>query len=182
MTSSFGGRLLHRESKEFKGNYMETRGEQKTNETATGVDSTKGANPLLKLIETVDPSDTAKMDEIDKAVEQYLQQKTLKFEDIERYRDDEAGFIWFEYERLGNIVVDDPENPIRVQGTAYTRSRDALKAIRPEGAFFRIESDGLVEFRPKEYKGGFLMEARAATEELAELHAILQAISHDRNQ
>lgn len=66
----------------------------------------------------------------------------------------------------------------------YTTSRDALKAIRPE------------RFRPIEYyyghyrapvqafywcANGKKVEGLGATEELAELHAIIQAIEYERN-
>lgn len=119
------------------------------------------ADTILKMIEAVDPTDTAKLDAIN------------------------ARF--FEWSRLhsnkGNWDV--------------TRSRDALKAIRPYGWRFEVMSgiagtpfwasyekprpqpDGTI-FRglnDAEFFGNAFL-----TEELAELYAIIQAIEHDRRQ
>jgi hypothetical protein len=70
----------------------------------------------------------------------------------------------------------------------FTRSRDALKSIRPSGWTFLCDNrssgtdltyypPGLLEKYPSlsEIRTGVL-----PTEELAELHAIIQAITHER--
>ena len=119
---------------------------------------------LLKLIENVDPQDTGAMDEID-----YL--------------------TWCFVEEMEPVS---PASDYGFIGLKYTRSRDALKAIRPEG--WSIDACG-ISF----YSGGyfcnmwrhsdkFMVESepfpdprRVGTEELAELHAIIQAIEHERS-
>ena len=122
---------------------------------------------ILKLIEAVDPSDTPKLDEIDCAV-------------------------WFIITH-GSL----PETPIPVLRNfkespwgldKYTRSRDALKSIRPEGWSFqgaRQADDGTfwAELR-KGYQTSYEVAkvSKCKTEELAELHVIIQAIQWERNQ
>ena len=105
------------------------------------------AATILKMIETVDPSDTVEMDKIDIAVGDYVDGQ------------------WY--------------------GRQFTRSRDALKAIRPKGWNFAMLP--LSDFT-------FLCQAshgdpnrtdgpesdHLGTEELAELHAIIQAIAYER--
>lgn len=67
----------------------------------------------------------------------------------------------------------------------YTRSRDALKSIRPEGWGFSISHlNAVVAYRIND-TGGFdyaLQTQKLPTEELAELHAIIQAIEWERSQ
>src|SRR5262249_23630579 len=67
----------------------------------------------------------------------------------------------------------------------YTRSRDALKAIRPEGWFI----GNMREYASREFMCGLYQRSSAEmeivsgdlpTEELAELHAIVQAIEYER--
>jgi hypothetical protein len=71
----------------------------------------------------------------------------------------------------------------------YTRSRDALKAIRPEEWYIDLTqrkhwNEAIVGHRPS--NTGSLQEVltspRLPTEELAELHAIIQAIEYERSQ
>lgn len=70
----------------------------------------------------------------------------------------------------------------------YTRSRDALKAIRPRGWGFDIQTHNhrgdvvswrcIAELCDKQvhFSSGVLL-----SEELAELHAIIQAIAYERD-
>ena len=101
---------------------------------------------ILKLIEEVDPKDTAKLDEIDARVYEFLD-----------FPDSNIGC---------------PE---------YTRSRDALKAIRPEGwRVFNLSEGTMFEFDLGKTNAR-VFRGLAITEELAELAAILQAINYERN-
>ena len=107
------------------------------------------AATILKMIETVDPSDADEMDKIDLAVVDYVDGQ------------------W--------------------HGRQFTRSRDALKEIRPKGWNFAILplSDGTFCCRgsygdPNRTDGPDSDNLR--TEELAELHTIIQAIAYERKR
>jgi hypothetical protein len=111
-----------------------------------------GTADILKMIETVSSDDTAKLDEIDKAVFYYC---GCSFASIQK----------------------------------YTRSRDALKAIRPNGSSLSlcIGIDGRTKYQywhaTKDNPNPYPYEASdLPTEELAELHAIIQAIEYERNR
>lgn len=114
------------------------------------------AQKILKLIETVDPADTEKLDEIDDDV------------------------FWF----LTNITGQ-TANPMQ-----YTRSRDALKAIRPKGGLPIIIGDVTGSWKTEfiipdhdDYIDNCYQQFASPllpTEELAELHAILQAVEYER--
>lgn len=120
------------------------------------------AKDILKLIEEVDLSDTAKLDEIDARVWCFVKKRAFPGLKLLNYENDL-------YEQMGGRRIRTPK---------YTRSRDALKKIRPEGWWFQLipcasgnwmcdsMHDIHVEPRP--------------TEELAELHAIIQAIAYER--
>lgn len=130
------------------------------------------AADILKMIEKVDPSDTAKLDEIDARVWALLN-------GFEIDRMDEIGSAWAK-----------PRNIHHSEYPRYTRSRDALKAIRPEGyvsgAFPETKYGDVGEC----FHGYCQSESHAfetlidfdalPTEELAELHAILQATEYER--
>lgn len=109
---------------------------------------------ILKMIETVDPADSAKLDEIDRAVYQFVDGSPLGWTVIPREM-------------------------------RYSRSRDALKSIRPRGWNFAILplSDGTFCCRgsygdPNRTDGPDSDNLRS--EELAELYVIVQAVAHDR--
>lgn len=112
------------------------------------------AQTILRLIEAVDPEDSEKLDEID----------ALVF-GLEREIDKVA------------IAIEVPRDSI----PSYTRSRDALKAIRPEG-FIEIDvTNGArcgLNLRAANYEA--FESPKLPTEELAELHAIIQAIEFER--
>jgi hypothetical protein len=132
------------------------------------------AQTILKMIQTVDPTNTAKLDEIDA--------RTWCF--IERIPYEPCGTI--EYTR--RIFRDENENLIG-PAPSYTRSRDALKAIRPEGWWFECCKicDGTYMAELHDDRGcidddeGITVKAwYLKNEELAELHAIIQAIEYER--
>lgn len=131
---------------------------------------------LLTLIENVDPTDTAAMDDIDRKTHIYV--RKLKFYKGETLNKRQHG-SW----------------------PTYTRSRDALKSIRPEGWVFYIWQGHMLEylitekhsycegrkFRTNEIvdgeftcNGHLVKSARLPTEELAELYAIISAIQWER--
>lgn len=136
---------------------------------------------LLKMIEEVDPNDTAKLDEIDASVGELI-----------------TGVFYIKEEE-GKCVTDVTcaKTGKSLEFThkpypQYTRSRDALKAIRPEGWTFR----NLYHYPKPDGEYGFVMTNNPLnllkqyqvvgksnqTEELAELHAIIQAIAWERDQ
>jgi len=132
---------------------------------------------ILEMIEAVDPSDGDKLGEIDTHVEYFLNpQKGYTFKDsVKRYTNDYA---------------------FQVVRHKYTRSRDALKAIRPEGWALAIyiasnhTNSGVCmryNYRsdvPPVFSNKDKLEATTdlPTEELAELHAIIQAIEWERTK
>lgn len=129
---------------------------------------------ILKMIEEVDPSDTAKLDEIDAKVELYnLEISIARDENNRRFYVLNKGTA---YE--SKCYVAEPQQ--------YTRSRDALKAIRPEGWFYNIghnesNSGGLFACSMYSHTNSPLKNSPdLPTEELAELHAIIQAIAYER--
>ena len=126
----------------------------------------QAAQELMRMIETVDPSDTKKLDEIDLRAYAYV-----------------TGWEVIECGYIGATGEGDMTHPPQ-----YTRSRDALKAIRPDGYVWTIESRGVAEaWSPKanvptlKAEKNYNTHERLPTEELAELHAIIQAIEYERN-
>jgi len=126
---------------------------------------------ILKMIEEVSVDDTDKLDEIDIKVFRHCGQGCYPA-----------------------IPLPNSKFP------PYTRSRDALKKIRPEGWIIRLyqtpvynprkpNNANLYHFNMDKY---FFLESEEEynqinvramhlpTEELAELHAIIQAIAHER--
>lgn len=126
------------------------------------------AQKILKMIESVDPSDTDTLDEIDARVFYYL-------------AEDDPDAFWDDNGKLTPAFRDDLNKGVPF--TPHTRSRDALKTIRPEGWL-----SGFVQY-PTGYKyiiehkdSGLVIRGREMpTEELAELHAIIQAIEWERS-
>lgn len=140
------------------------------------------AQEILKLIETVDPSDTAILDKIDVHVSCYIHGWNYSKDmtrDFRRTRENDPQYFSENYKE-------------------YTRSRDALRAIRPEGwtghiLIFEREARcvlsepytgnfcGTFDFKTEEYIGDKIF-AGLPTEELAELYAVIQAIEYERNK
>lgn len=128
------------------------------------------ADEILKLIENVDVNDSDALDGIDARVICYLNGYTfnrLHPSYPEKYR------FWIKGE-------DGSESKDFV---GYTRSRDALKSTRPDGWIFQVSPCY------KEWQGfalsnddkNMLSTTILPTEELAELHAIIQTIEWSRN-
>lgn len=127
---------------------------------------------ILKLIEEVDPADTARLDDIDEKVRFFID-----------------GF-----KRPHPEIIGESAYIIHTYGwDEYTRSRDALKAIRPKGWEIQIQSFGKKSdcwscyitkktdtFTTEKHLQSHLDAHQ--TEELAELHAIIQAIAYERSQ
>lgn len=147
------------------------------------------AEKILEMIEQVSPDDTAKLDEIDARVWAYLH----LHDDFKIYFHKERGAITYRH----NSWPKDAHYSVLRHGFSnpkVTTSRDALKAIRPSGYFFlrrsppddgwpyietslvKILKDGDEELRFSNMIGTL------ATEELAELHAIIQAIKYERTK
>lgn len=105
------------------------------------------AEQILRMIETVDPSDKPSMGRIDRSVSFYLS----------------TGCHDFKLRK-------------------YTRSRDALKSIRPKGWTFDFShfDNGDVQCYAPCPDGEGSREYVGKTEELAELHVIIQSAEHER--
>lgn len=112
------------------------------------------ASEILKMIETVSPDDGVGLDAIDRFTESWLVSLGI----VQPYSEQWNG-----------------TNP------EYTRSRDALKAIRPEGYGYH-STDEYGEWHVGLVSPDRLMEFTGIgrLEELAELHAIIQAIEFER--
>jgi len=128
----------------------------------------EAAKKILAMIEAVDPADTKTLDEIDALVSVYIDKPQA------------------EYDRAFGY---DPKQ--------YTRSRDALKAIRPKGwkvtMLHSVPIDGF-QFKMQDRMDTPNGDAKhiespwhrrfdpcdGYTEELAELHAIIQAVDFER--
>jgi len=137
------------------------------------------AEIILFLIEHVDPADIDKLDEIDARV-------SCLVADVEYERHNRG--------EMTNILiaffkVDDPTNNFSCLGTilTYTRSRDALKTIRPEGwqaqitSEYRDESGSYTTYNIWEAGKEHQIDTPTLSNEyLSELHAIIQAIEYER--
>jgi hypothetical protein len=127
------------------------------------------ASDVLRLIETVDPVDTAKLDEIDARVWCWLSDCDFGGGDFDN------GITFKAIPQRGAPAFFKSLPPWE----KYTRSRDALKAIRPEGFFPNISRSPKGNYCCSssfyDFEAPFL-----PTEEIAELHAIIQAIEYER--
>lgn len=137
------------------------------------------AADILKLIETVDPSDTAKLDEIDARVWCYLNGHWFVGK-MRKAAEDKTSFTYIKKgtDATHWNTVSKTENLYCAKH--YTRSRDALKAIRPEGWTFEIIKHSNEMFSAR--YGDIINSNTQPTEELAELHAIIQAIEYERTK
>lgn len=128
------------------------------------------AETILKMIEAVDPKDTKAMDKIDWLVDRYV---NPDWQEIVGTYGQPRLYKWEDgsHER---------------QAHEYTRSRDALKAIRPDGyalVIGKIWPDYFTIARIFHVKDPVAFETKEMkTEELAELHAVIQAIAYERTQ
>lgn len=147
------------------------------------------AQEILRLIAALGSTDMnaaevqPRLDEIDARVWCWLERATF----LEVVYLPELSFFKFAH----------PEGPdtLRLSDCRYTRSRDALKAIRPAGWWFyandRLSAKGQEGFEQfcaidtrLPFKQGIQEKIDGQycpTEELAELHAIIQAVEYDRS-
>lgn len=126
------------------------------------------AYKILKMIENASPYDTATLDEIDARVWCYLNNVYLVRFDFHGTNRE----INFGDSKTGTFKGEAKDVPL------YTRSRDALKRIRPDGVVIQVT------YYPQGFQGDAVgskgKSPRLPTEELAELHAIIQAIVYER--
>lgn len=135
------------------------------------------AKTILKMIETVAPDDTEKLKEIEILFwSWYL---GIPIDDIYVDYDGDISFQYDGKHQDHNFL------PSSTPYHLVTRSRDALKAIRPEGWGFKIETPGRCVAVNYSKPLGYVTWATTEmvdllTEELAELHTIVQAIEYER--
>lgn len=136
------------------------------------------AAEILKLIENVDPDNKDSLDKIDARVWAFLKligpDFKISFNDCTVY-----------YRH--NSWPKDAQTVLHhsFQHPQYSRSRDALKSIRPEGWWFSIHQYGKRHNCVANWSGNpddVYMTTPTLTETLAELHAIIQSIAHERTQ
>lgn len=144
------------------------------------------ADEILKMIESVDPGDEAALNLIDAHVYVFLNLHT--------------GFR-VSYSNGVNVSITyrheswKPENRSVLRHMfdyyQYTRSRDILKAIRPQqgASFFQIKQGDhwdnwfcTIRWFEAANKGIGFSSPYLPTEELAELWTIIKAIQHGRNK
>lgn len=135
------------------------------------------ATKILEMIEAVDPVDTDMLDEIDARVCAFL-----KFHDGFKVSF-AGGSIYYRHNSW------EPESRTQLlhlfDNFQYTRSRDALKEVRPVGWFFQLVpcANGKWMCDSNYYEPFKAIHVHPLpTEELAELHAIIQAIQYERDQ
>jgi len=134
---------------------------------------------ILEQIQNVDLDDTETLDEIDAKAWCFVKNIQFKIVNNVPCYKRKGDKRWYEYEH-----------------DKYTRSRDALKSIRPEGWIFLTDCVDLEEIADgytqrytahkndpsvKHEWAHTLLSNFLPTEELAELHAIIQAIAYERN-
>lgn len=143
------------------------------------------ADKILKMVETVDPEDTGALDEIDARIWCYCELHPFKHEFIGEGRNKSGQKVWMTKLPNKQRAL---SSWLRSDFPKYTRSRDALKAIRPEGWTWLIHTiDGnfrcILSEKPTRWCTTFDEEmwGFGKTEELAELQAIIQAIESERN-
>ena len=146
-------------------------------QTCSGIPQMKDHKKILTLIENVDPLDNDALDEIDARVWCWLEDCKFKRMLNNKYPTLSASkFSFYEDDQIYYKLV---------SGIRYCTSRDALKAIRPDGwQWYLVPRDDNLMVR---FGGaldcvgtGQLESPSLPTEELAELHAIIQAIAWER--
>lgn len=147
---------------------------------------------ILKMIEDIDVNDTNVveiLDEIDKRTWCFIHEKQYLRKMVQNLVDYSTRECEVYPDRNGFKGYMDI-----VEHKQYTRSRDALKAIRPEGWNMCISTHNkecvtgrvcsLCELSriEKFINSPNTVETGLPTEELAELHAIIQAIKYERDK
>ncbi len=140
------------------------------------------AKKILQMIEgfSITPAMCAfeigeRLREIDQFVAAYVENRELKFnDDYTAYR---GTVSWVD-------SGEEPDGMLWVSLPEYTRSRDALKAIRPEGwsVFTHTTSTGSMATMERLSPQKLVTMRNLPAEELAELHAIIQAIEYERTK
>lgn len=135
------------------------------------------AKDILKLIEAVDPADSDALDEIDCRVSAHFHEQ-WEFDTVT------CGTMpdHPEWELSWRTKVHPNSNKTTIwHSPKYTRSRDALKAIRPEGWWVTYIREDIANFWCVKlaYGNYYIVSPSLPTEELAELHAITQAIEYN---
>lgn len=140
---------------------------------------------ILKMIEEVDPVDTAKLDEIDARVDALVHGGTAYQYTV----GPENEFTVWGVKNSGKPRTNKSGYVSVTEIPKYSRSRDALKAIRPEGWRWVVGTNNTAggyksdaQYHCSLYNGRHEVEYvhDFPTEELAELHAIIQAIAYER--
>lgn len=137
------------------------------------------AKKILTMIEAVDLDDTDALDEVDARVWCLVFKKTFF-----KHYDDNMRFV-SEVSRE-TVIRDGTEriiiNWVKLSPPKYTRSRDALKSIRPTKHYWKG-----IYYGPTGWQAEYTINTAASfesprlpTEELAELHSIIQAIEWER--
>jgi hypothetical protein len=111
------------------------------------------------MIETVDPADTAKLDEIDARFLCYFTGCAFISREENIVTCQKSGYTYKE--------------TLPLTAYEYTRCRSALKTIRPKGWRFWVHSDGTCEAVKRNDHEDQEIISQAHTEELAELQAII---------
>lgn len=167
-------------------------------------------NEILKMIEAVDPEDEENLAEIDARVKCYLD--NIRFvgaigfaghdDPTPYYLCADGAFMkhWkgdnqftrqkYKWLHNGKEYVYNEKHYIVWPHPQYCTSRDALKAIRPEGWHWKITANSDYECEcVSTFQGPKLggkpqaqFESVGNTEELTELHAIIQAIAYERQK
>jgi hypothetical protein len=137
------------------------------------------AAAILRLIERADLADKTKLNEIGARVWCFIRCEEFGFWE---FRSD-----YWEMHTKSGVDVDLNLEDIR----RFTCSRDTLKDIRPTGWAFYLDNFGQIDGVPffefecsrgVQPEGRRIRSAACATEELAELHAIIQAIEYERRR
>lgn len=159
------------------------------------------AQQILKMIEEVSPDDVAGLDEIDARVWCYLGGESwgavepVKFISFGDYCFDSEllyptkSVLTFSFK--GKYPHETEYRDVIERTTLtkrYTRSRDALKAIRPDCHVFYLTKIGdnwtcdIPKIETTDEQGQYCFAIGfGKSEYLAELHAIIQAIDYERN-
>jgi hypothetical protein len=124
---------------------------------------------ILRMIEEVDPKDEKALREIDARVHLFIKYPNAELRGIY------GNFYSFSYYSGEYIVIIQMDQVLH-----FTTSRDAIKSIRPDE--FHI-CEGGDDFATGRFINGKSFHADGmATEELAELHATIQAIAYERQK
>lgn len=134
---------------------------------------------ILEMINSVDPKDTETLDEIDARV--YCLRGGKRYRSFERTPYGLS--VIYKYDDYGQVAAHSGRDLI---AALYTRSRDALKCIRPMAFAFTLTYEELKGWKAEmtwvhDTNIRFVSPAKWS-EEIAELHAVVQAIRWEHNE